>query len=155
MGAVCDHIMLKIDQQPAIALTAETQAFVAKVAELRATEEAKPLGPPHVYLSPVLIEQLSVLDVGGSNRSALKAWLATLDQAGDEAPQIIADEIRVCKLHSTRIPNIVRLVICVNAGAIRTTILNYVRQLGFEIKSGQAPPSALEHEAQDWLASVA
>jgi len=155
VGAVCDHVLLKTDEEPAIALTAETQSFVAKVAELRNTEGAKPLGPPHVFLAAVLIEQLSSLDVGGSNRATLTTWLKTIADAGDEAPQIISDEVRVCKLHSTRLPNITRLILCVNTGGLRTAILGSFRQLKFEIKAGQAPPSALEDEAQDWLAVVA
>jgi len=108
------------------------------------------LGPPHLSAWEGMLESLGEGDIGQANKTVVQEILAEFRSA---TPQQTSLTIRMCRAKPTYDKTKVKLMMAVRGQleSKRHNLLEALRQLSGEIKSGRAPPTGLERSLQEML----
>ena len=102
--------------------------------------------PPSRSNYVAMVEQLSKLDVGGANKTALSEYA--------KACEATPPNVCCCKLASVRSAGQIMIILGHRELAIRETVNASLIQVGFRVKTDSPPPSPLEDELGGWLEAL-
>ena len=153
-GVLYDNIRLSTESPYVVAMKAWGRSFAEKAA---ATKE--PIGPPHVFKFFGLIEAIAKtqLEETASQpmreaQEAVKKFHADTEKLEeDKVVDIIAETARMCKTTQLYQRDFTMLTLAVERTPVRKEILCILLGAGGVLKTGRAPPGAMEQQLSAWL----
>ena len=153
-GVLYDNIRLSTDSPHTVAMKAWGRSFAEKAAATR-----EPIGPPHVFKFFGLIESLAKTELEETApqqmknaQEAVKNFHAEMERLPeDRVVDTLAETARMCKTTQLYQKDFTMLTLAVERTPIRKEILCILLGAGGILKTGRAPPGAMEQQLASWL----
>ena len=138
-----DSIVISSDSPIVKAMKKESKSYADSVREAGPKHT---LGAPMACVFIALLESMVEQDIGGLNKKTVTEFLGQL-----RAERMQDNIVRVCRWQKCHKDDKTKIIIIVHGQSIRKAILDGLRQLEGDVKSGRPPAGWMEDELGQWL----
>ena len=96
-----------------------------------------------------MLEAMLLEEIGQAHKMCIKEWQEEME--GKTPEEIQEESLGMCKIDVTYNEDVAKISLVVVDTTLRGAILAGLKALSGKVKSGPAPPSAMEDQLEDWL----